>query len=65
MAMTLMVRHHILRSLTIWTDILFRQLRNVSGKFSSFVLIRVVRLTIETNTLTGIYHLEDLTQMHI
>jgi hypothetical protein len=31
----------------------FGQLRRASGKFSSFVLLRVVRLTIETNALTG------------
>ena len=31
----------------------FGQLRRANSKFSSFVLIRVVRLTIETNTLTG------------
>ncbi len=31
----------------------FGQLRRASGNFSSFVLIRVVRLTIETNALTG------------
>ncbi len=29
------------------------QLRRASGNFSNFVLIRVVRLTIETNALTG------------
>ena len=29
------------------------QLRRANSKFSSFVLIRVVHLTIETNTLTG------------
>jgi len=31
----------------------FGQLRRASNNFSSFVLIRVVRLTIETNALTG------------
>jgi hypothetical protein len=31
----------------------FGQLRRANSKFSSSVLIRVVRLTIETNTLTG------------
>ncbi|KAI9450723.1 hypothetical protein BJY52DRAFT_1301340 [Lactarius psammicola] len=28
-------------------------LRRASGKFSNFVLIRVIRLTVETNTLTA------------
>ena len=36
----------------------FAQLRRASGNFSSFVLIRVVRLTIETNALTGTYFSE-------
>ena len=34
---------------------LFFQLRRASGGFCRFVLVRVVRLTIETNTLTGTY----------
>ncbi|KAH9057066.1 hypothetical protein EDB83DRAFT_2316043 [Lactarius deliciosus] len=36
-------------------------LRRTSDKFSSFVLIRVVRLTVETNTLTGTYFSEQPT----
>ncbi|KAH9171429.1 hypothetical protein EDB89DRAFT_2243421 [Lactarius sanguifluus] len=36
-------------------------LRRASGKFSSFVLIRVIRLTVETNTLTGTYFSEQAT----
>lgn len=31
----------------------FGQLRKAIGNFSSFVLVRVVRLTVETNALTG------------
>ena len=49
--MTLLVRHHI-RSVGTSTE-RFGQLRRASGKFSNFVLLRVVRLTIETNALTG------------
>ncbi|KAI9467404.1 hypothetical protein BJY52DRAFT_1350084 [Lactarius psammicola] len=30
-------------------------LRRAGGKFTQFVLIRLIRLTVETNTLTGIY----------
>ena len=33
----------------------FAQLRRASGKLSNFVLIRVARLTVETNSLTGTY----------
>jgi hypothetical protein len=40
----------------------FGQLRWACGNFSSFVLIRVVRLTIETNALTGICFPEPSTQ---
>jgi len=34
-----------------WSHLL--QLRRASGKLSNFVLIRIARLTIETNSLTG------------
>jgi hypothetical protein len=32
-----------------------RRTRGNEGSFSRFVLVRVVRLTIETNTITGTY----------
>ncbi|KAH9009656.1 hypothetical protein EDB84DRAFT_1571086 [Lactarius hengduanensis] len=51
-AMTLLVRHHHMFLNYIDRD-LFGQLRSASSKFTNFVLIRVVRLTIETNTLTA------------
>ena len=35
--------------------------RDNGGRFSSFVMIRVVRLTIETNALTGIFPLSNPT----
>jgi len=37
-----------------------RQMRSCGGRYSSYVLSRVVRLTIETNTLTGICLSTDL-----
>ena len=52
--MTLLVRDITLDpSVCILTETVFEQLRRASDRFSSFVLIRVVRLTIETNFLTG------------
>jgi hypothetical protein len=41
------------------------QLRRASDNFSTFVLIRVVRLTIETNALTGTCLSEKPTQTYI
>jgi hypothetical protein len=43
----------------------FAQRRRASGKFSNFVLIRVVRLTIETNALTGTYLSKYPTDIHL
>lgn len=42
-----------LRTISYIDQDCFGQLKRANSKFSSFVLIRVVRLTIETNTLTG------------
>ncbi len=39
----------------------FGQLRRATSNFSSIVLIRVVRLTIETNALTGTFLSENAT----
>lgn len=50
--MALLVRHHVGSFYYIEGDH-FEQRRNTSGKFSSFVLTRVVQFTIETNALTG------------
>jgi len=41
------------------------QLRKAIGNFSSFVIVRVVRLTVETNTLTGICLLVSPTSVHL
>jgi len=41
------------------------QLRRASSNYSSFVLIRVVRLTIETNALTGTCLSEKRTDVHL
>ena len=51
--MTLQVRPHITESITSSTNNVFDKLKRASGNFTSFVLMRVVRLTVETNTLTG------------
>ena len=48
--------------------VLFTQLlraRDNEGQFSSFVMIRVVRLTIETNALTGIFPSSNSTSTNI
>ncbi len=64
--MTLLVRYHPIGSLRTLTEILLHtQLRRASGKFTNFVLTRVIRLTIETNTLTGTYFSERPTQTFI
>ncbi|KAI9451308.1 hypothetical protein BJY52DRAFT_1226710 [Lactarius psammicola] len=52
--MTLLVWDHPIGSLVCFIDRdPFGKLRKASGKLSNFILIRVVRLTIETNALTA------------
>lgn len=36
-----------------------RQARRIDDHFPNYILLRVVRITIETNTLTGVYPLVD------
>ncbi len=46
-------------TLSISQLLAFQQLRQVKavGQYSNYVLLRIVRLTIETNALTGTYFL--------
>jgi hypothetical protein len=58
--MTLLVRDHPITFLALLTVFPLFQLRRThasEGLFSRVVLVRVARLTIETNTLTGTYPL--------
>ncbi|KAH8995366.1 hypothetical protein EDB92DRAFT_1970630 [Lactarius akahatsu] len=55
-AMTLLARDHPIRFLVLSTDFFFFQLkrtRAIEGLYSRVVLVRVVRVTIETNMLTA------------
>ena len=52
-SMVLLVRHHPIELFTPLTEIPL-QLRRAIGKLPQFILLRTVRLTIETNTVTGI-----------
>jgi hypothetical protein len=54
MAMTMLVRDHCITFLALSTVLPFFQLRR-THLFSHFILVRVVRLTIEANVLTGTY----------
>ncbi len=58
-AMTLLVRASPSLMLQHVTDCLqkLRQTTSAKGHFPNYILLRVVRLTIETNALTGIYTL--------
>lgn len=42
-----------------------RQATTVEGHFPNYILLRVVRLTIETNTLTGVYSLINCLTMFV